>query len=201
MSPSSFNPMTSGQMTKFYELFVAALRKSNLPNEQTQEVLERQGAILADECVALLRKRVEAISNLILRHAIGNRNHTPEKALKATGRRQYVTDSVVKAMPRGATAEADVYFFKLGRYVSDDDLEKEYALCGLRPTDPYLLAAINEADPAFADDHPNGTHWKDKDGKWCYAAFYRWHGDERGVGVGRYDGDWRDNWFFAGVRK
>ena len=201
VSPSEVSPITSGQIAKFTDLQTAALRKSGLPSEQTQQVLETHGAALADGFVAEVRRHVEAVSNLIIRHAIGNRKHTPEEALKATGRQQYVTDSVVKAMPRGESAETDIYFFKFGRYVNDADLDKEYELRGLKPVDPYALAAVNEADPAFADEHPNGTHWKDSDGNWCYAAFCRWLGGERNVFVDRSVGVWDDYWFFAGVRK
>jgi hypothetical protein len=91
-------------------------------------------------------------------------------------------------------------FFKLNRYVSDADLDKEYELRGLKPADPYSLAAVNEDDPAFADDHPNGTHWKDGDGNWCYAVFRRWF-DERDVFVSRDGNGWDDGWWFAGLRK
>ena len=104
-------------------------------------------------------------------------------------------------MPRGEGDEAEVFFFKLGRYVNDADLEKEYELRGLKPADPYSLAAVNEADPAFADDHPNGTHWKDKSGNWCSARSYQWGAGERCVNVYRYDFDCFDYCFFAGVRK
>ena len=70
---------------------------------------------------------------------------------------------------------------------------------GPNPADPYSQAAVNEADPAFADGHPNGTHWKDVNGKWCFVAFGRW-GDGRKLGVGRGN-DWGGSCWFAGVRK
>ena len=79
-------------------------------------------------------------------------------------------------------------------------MEKEYELRGFKPADPYLLAADNEADPAFADEKRNSTHWKNAKGKWCLAAFDRWYYG-RGVRVGRGDGDWSDGWWFAGLRK
>ncbi|MFA5942775.1 MAG: hypothetical protein WC798_03860, partial [Candidatus Paceibacterota bacterium] len=113
---------------------------------------------------------------------------------------QYTDADVVAEMPKGEGAEANVVFFKLGRYISDDDLEKEYEMRGLVPVDPFALAAINEADPAFADEHPNCTHWKDKNGKWCYTVFRRW-GDDRRVRVGRSDGGWGGGWWFAGSRE
>lgn len=42
------------------------------------------------------------------------------------------------------------------------------------------------------------TQWKDADGKWCYATFYRWFG-KRFVNVYRYDYGWDDDWSFVGV--
>ena len=200
VSPS-VNSITAGQIGKVCDLLTAALRKSGLQSEPMQQVLESQGGALADEFVIAVRKRVEAVSNMIIRHAKVNRNRTTQQVLDATGRKQYTDSKVVKTMPKGEGDEADVFFFKLGRYVSDADLEKEYELRGLKPADSYSLAVINEADPAFADDHPNGTHWKDANGNWCYAAFYQWSDDERYVIVDRFDDDWDDYWFFAGVRK
>lgn len=192
--------ITAGQISKIYDVLVAALQKSNLPSEETQQVLEHQGADMADEFVASLRKRVEAISDTIIRHVTVNRKRSPQEAITATGRNKYLNDSVVASMSKGEGDEIDVFFFKLGRYISDSDLDKEYELRGLKPADPYALAAVNEADPAFADDHPNCTHWKDENGNWCYVAFNRWN-DERDVGVHRNDREWRDPWWFAGCRK
>lgn len=192
--------ITAGQISKIYDVLVAALQKSGLPSEETQQVLESQGGILADEFVAMLRKRVDAISGMIIRHVTVNRKRSPQEAIIATGRNRYLNDSVVASMPKGEGDETDVFFFKLGRYISDSDLDKEYELRGLKPADPYALAAINEADPTFADDYPNCTHWKDENGSWCYGAFSRWDG-VRLVGVDCYDDAWDDYWWFAGCRK
>ena len=201
VSPSATNSITPGQIGKIQELLGAALRKSGLQSEPTQLVIEQQGDALVAEMVATVRKRVEAVSSMIVRHAKANRNRTPQQVLDATGRKQYTDSKVVKAMPKGEGDETDVHFFKLGRYVSDADLEKEYELRGLKPADPYSLAAVNEADPAFADEYPNGTHWKDASGNWCYAAFDQWYDGERLVDVSRLDDDWNDFWWFAGLRK
>lgn len=201
MTPSA-TTITSGQVGKLCDLLTAALRKSGLPSEPVQQVLESQGDSLISEFVAAVRRRVEAVSDLIVRRVEVNRVRAPHKALKATGRRQYITEDVVVAMPRGEGEEAEVCFFKLGRYVSDDKLAEEYELRGLNPADPYSLAAVNEDDPTFADEHPNSTHWKDADGKWCYAAFNRWHAERNvNVHVHRRDHDWDDAWWFAGLRK
>jgi hypothetical protein len=139
-------------------------------------------------------------SQMITRHILVDRTLSPEQVLEATGREQYTDRDLVKGMPRGSGKEIDVYFFNIERWICGDDLEKEYEQRGLIPADPYALAAVNIADPAFADDHPNGTHWKDTAGKWCFAAFARWN-RERGVSVDRYVDGWYGIWWFAGVRK
>jgi len=143
---------------------------------------------------------LEVMSDMIVRRVRVDRTRTPQEALDATGRRQYTNRNVVAAMPHGDGEEVEVFFFNLGHYVSDDKLEEEFALRGFVAADPYTLAAVNEADPAFADDHPNTTHWKVSSGKWCYAVFNRWS-DERRVFVHRVVYDWRGPWWFAGLRK
>lgn len=200
MTPSD-EGITLGQIGKAQELFGAALRKSGLPSTAVQHVLEKQGAVLAEEWLAVLRKRVEAVSNTIVRHVRVDRTRTPEEALDATGRRQYVDSAVVAGMPRGEFEEVDVYFFKVDRFVNDADLEKEYATRGFVPADVYTCAAVSADDPAFADTRPYGTHWKDADGRWCFATFSRWDDDERSVHVGRSGDRWVGLWWFAGVRK
>ncbi len=124
---------------------------------------------------------------------------SPAEVLDATGRTQYIDKAVVAAMPWGQVEE-ELFFFKFGRYVTDAELDKEYELRGLKPVSPYSLAKVNEDDPAFADTHPNGTHWKDTEGRWCFATFGRCSGG-RGVDVRRFDRGWGDGWWFAGVRK
>lgn len=192
--------MTDGQIENLVAKLRDAVRKhrSEFPKDLVQDVLGVEN--LGMELLEPFRKRLEAISDLIVRHVKVNRGRTPQEALKATGRNLYVNDTVVATMPRGEGEETDVYFFKLNRYISDADLEKEYQLRGLAPADPYSLAAVNEADPAFADERPNGTYWQDGDGKGCFAAFRRW-GGERHVYVDPNDNAWNDNWWFAGLRK
>ncbi len=204
-SPSkAVTEMTAGQIGKAQELLGATLRKhaSELPSELVQVVLEQEGDALQAEFLAVVRKRVENRANTIIRVVTVNRNRTPQQVLDATKRAQYTIESVVLTMPSNGTGvekNVTMEFFKLDHDVSDDELQREYEKRGLAP-DPYAQAAVNKADPAFADEHPNGTHWKSADGKWCFVAFRR--GDsERNVFVGRIDCDWNDDWWFAGVRQ
>ena len=200
MDETMIASMTDGQIENLVDKLRAAARKhrQEITSETVQLVLGVEN--LGMEMFAVIRGHVERVSNMIIRHVRVNHTRTPQEALDATGRVQYKDRDVVATMPRGEDDEVEVHFFKLGRYVSDADLEKEYELRGLKPADPYSLAAVNEADPAFADEHPNGTHWKDANGKWCYIAFFRWDGERR-VDFYRDDLDWFDVWWFAGLRK
>jgi len=192
--------ITAGQIGRASDRFSERCRvnASSLPKDTVQVVLEDEGDALAQEMFEVFRTRIERRANTIVRRVKVNRNRTPQQALDATGWKQYTDAAVVAGMPRGAGEEAEVFFFKVGRYVSDVDLEKEYTLCGLVPADPYSLAAVNEADPAFGDTHPNGTHWKNADDKWCFAMFFHWS-VERLVFVSRRGLDWDADWWFAGL--
>ena len=86
-------------------------------------------------------------------------------------------------------------FFTIGKYLTEEQLQKEYDARHLLPANPYDLAEYMEV---HQDEDWKATQWKDNDGKYCCAAFNRWD-DGRGVDVRRRDGDWRGGWSFAGV--
>ncbi len=203
MTPSKTT--TAGQIDKAVANYRALLEKhsGDFNTDAVQMVLGQSE--LAGEQFAVFRRRVEAVSNLIVRKVPVNRNRSQQEALDATNRVQYTDGKVVDAMPKGEGDEAEVVFFKpdlsqRNDFISDDDLEKEFELHGLKPADPISVAAVNEADPAFADEKPHGTHWKDAEGNWCFATFDRWR-DGREVRVDRDGSGWMDRWWFAGVRK
>ncbi|OGG62585.1 hypothetical protein A3C19_01235 [Candidatus Kaiserbacteria bacterium RIFCSPHIGHO2_02_FULL_54_22] len=199
--------ITDGQIENAVGKLRDAMRKhrAELGSDVVQQVLGLEN--IGMEMFVPFRTRVEAISNLIVRHVTVNRSRTQQEMLDATSRKQYTDCKIVAVIPRGEGEEKDVFFFNPREsaydkdgYLSDENLAKEYAWFGFKP-DPYAVAAVNEADPAFADEHPNGVHFKDAYGNWCYAAFGRWRGGERRVFVGRGDGGWGDYWSFGGVRK
>lgn len=200
--------MTDKQVNKGGDVFRAVLQKHQreFPSEPAQKALGAKG--LATELLAVYRKYVEMFTDMIVRCVSVNRALTPQQVLDATGRKKYVNTEVVASMPKGEGEKAELVFFKPDSsaydengLISDDDLEKQFESHGLKPCDPYSLAAYNAENPAFADEHPNSTHWKDSEGKWCYAAFSRWGGAERVVRVHRGDGGWNVRWWFAGLRK
>lgn len=131
-----------------------------------------------------------------------DRTISPQDALYRTGRMQHVSPVVVAAMPGSSRGveEVEVVFFALRRRVDEEELKGEYLRRGLAPADPYVLAAVNAMDPAFAAGSPNGTHWKNAEGTWCWMTFTSRMG-EHGVKVECSYEVWPSDFWFAGVRK
>ena len=194
---------TADQLNQiFHEMWKPRIIARELTRDEAQALITSGGQYVpimnqaADLLVDLVRS---GSTNTSVRTFTCNRTRTPEEAINATGRAQYVGKKGVANMPTEGPEKGEMTFFKLGRGISDAALAKEYEARGLEP-DPYAQAAVNEADPAFADEHPNGTHWKQADGGYNFLMFYRWN-DERVVGCDRRGGDWLDDWWFGGVRK
>lgn len=197
--------MTDGQIENAVNKLRDAMRKhrSLVTSDVAQQVLsvENLGMIMLTPFL----ERAKAVPGTIVRTVKVNRIRSKQEAIEATGRAQYTDQEVVDSMPKGEGDEVEIVFFKpdLSKrkgFISDDDLEKEFDLRGLKPADPISVAAVNEVDPAFADDKPHSTHWKCVKGNWHCATFSR-RNDERDVYVNRYDIGWSDVWWFAGVRK
>jgi hypothetical protein len=122
---------------------------------------------------------------------------------QATQRVQNIRESVLDTAPmgQGLPEEVELHYFCLGRDVSDDDLAYEYDYRGLIP-DPQAQATDNEIDPAFADEYPNATHWKNSKGQWCSITFYRLlHDRYIGAAVHGCSSIWHGSWWFAGRPK
>ncbi len=119
--------------------------------------------------------------------------------LELTKRDLYIDEDVLSSAPSGVRGE--LVLFTVGKYMTDDELEKEYVLRELEPATIELIADFDVKNPTQIDEKKYvGTHWKDAKGNWCYAAFSRWDGRRR-VGVYRSDDDdWNVCWWFAGVR-
>ncbi len=146
------------------------------------------------------------MTDLMIHRVRVNRSRTAQEAINATGRRQFTDTNVVHDMPKGEGDEVDIVFFKpepeeytSPGHISDEDLEKAL-LRRNYANDPLAVVAVNEADPALADERPHATHWKDSKGNWCYATFRHWD-DGRGVRIYSGLGGWDSHWWFAGVRK
>ncbi len=192
MTPSK--EMTRRQIDKAVANYRALLEKHapEFASATVQVVLGQPE--LAREQFAVLRARVEAQGEIIIRRVRVDRTRTPMEAINATGCNKYVDDDVVVTMPQGEGDEVDVYFIPTRRFIPVAEVPAFLAQYGLVP-DPRAQAAVNEADPTFADKYSNGTQW----GENCCLTFRRCDDDERRVRCGRSGGGWNDNWFLSGV--
>lgn len=198
-TPMTTSGMTDAQINRACEIFRAKLTKhaSELPSDAVQQVFGDSS--LPKEWLASLLTRVEAVSELIVRHVRKDPSRTNEAVIKATGSTEYVNKDALATMPRGGNEEEDIVFFPIKRTASPSEVAAAYNRHNLEP-DPEGVAKVNEDDPAFVDQHPNACQWQDDQGRWTCATFDRWH-DGRSVVVGRDDDDWDDFWWFGGRRK
>lgn len=212
MSPSGEKMIgiTDGQINKAVETFRAALLKhrSDLPSEATQQVLgiNNLGMAITEQFRKYVQLRVETLRTMFVRRVFVNRDRTSQEmlhAMKWSGFScPYVDPTLLHAMPRGEGDEVEVVFFRLWYSVKEADLKKEYKILGLKPADPYSLAAVNEVEHNFAYEHDSGTYWKDAQGNRGCITFKGHPADGRKVSVfKRGDAHWdRDHWF-AGINK
>ena len=143
MTPSE-NRITPGQIAKINEVLGAALRKSDFEIEHVQIVLTAPGNDLANELLAVVRRRVRLISNMIVRHVHVERDRSPQEMLDLTQRKQWIDrQEYVDHMPHGFSDEVMLCYFQLERwehrsvnYVNSQDLKKAYERRNLT-VDPY----------------------------------------------------------------
>lgn len=195
--------MTEEQIVRAQKLFGAELRRhrKEFPEEVVEAVLTQKRAVVQAEFLSIFRKFIKLWSNIIVWTVLVKYGRTPQEAINATDcYARFINDINVKIPGGGGKKRrVTVIFFRVGKCLDDDNLEKEYKNRGLIPADPYALAAVNEANPDFAYTHHNGTHWKDDNGNWCYIFFKRSWG-ELHVQARCYNKKiWERYWWFAGV--
>lgn len=125
-----------------------------------------------------------------------NRKSTIKELLKILNYKEWLDQSVLATLKNEGEKEVELEFFKLDKYVSISELQKEYESRNLSPdlgaTIQYLIK-----NPKVLDEKKYiGVQMEDNK----YATFSR-HVDERGVYVYQNVYDWRGGWWFAGVRK
>ena len=197
MTPST-HPMTPGQIEKATSQYRSLLLKhqAELGSEAAQLVLG-QPEYVAD-LVEVLRKRVRLLSDSISCRVSVDQTRSPIEAITATGCRKYIAPRVANTMPRGADGTVRLFLFKAKHPPGHPDLDKEYEVRGLVPANPYSLIALNENNPRFLDDYPNGTFWKGISGNRNHIAFCRSYGQrcvfvgDGGISPGSY-------WWIVGV--
>jgi len=203
--PEEVTLATGEQIEHIMDMWRRRLKGRNVTLAEANYIIQNGGQYLPtmDKAADVLVDQVRSdMQNTTVRMVCNiRRNRNAQQVINDTGRAKYVTDEVAATMPVGhGPEEVELVYFRLGRVVYADELEREYEARGLTP-DPQAQAADNEAYPAFADGHPNGCYWN-RDGKvHSYLTFSRWSDGRRHVYCYRDGHRWFDYWWFAGVRK
>jgi hypothetical protein len=108
-----------------------------------------------------------------LRTVAVNYDLPPEEVLGSVGRQQNLNPEVVAGMPRSGKGiqTVTVEFYEIWPSDTDAQLAEDFAQLGY-VSNPYAVARVNEVFPGLADYHPNGAHWQDNQGRWCYLAYF-----------------------------
>ncbi len=142
------------------------------------------------------RPLVRKVSNI-------QRTLSGAQAIFGANRILFVDPDIVDTMPTDGPDEVELHYFALDGLATDEELALEFQRRNLRP-DPRAQAADNEQNRSFADSCPNGGHWKNTKGEWCYFACTT-EGARRVVFCGRADDprnlnrQWNTAFRFAGV--
>lgn len=98
------------------------------------------------------------------------RAREPKAMITAVGCAQLTNSTILSSIPRCEGKYVNVEFFNLDKNVSPEDILLQYQSRDLTP-DPYAQAAVNEAEPTFAEKYPNLTCWEDERYNLCYLFF------------------------------
>jgi hypothetical protein len=93
-----------------------------------------------------------------------------QRAIDMTHRRQNINPAVVSAIPIDREGWFNVHLFQGVQQTSNVNLAMEYDRRGLLSY-PLAQIALNRADEVLARKYPNVTHFKDRNGQWCYVAY------------------------------
>jgi len=213
---SKITKITVNQIDKAVGAYRALLEKNSreLGFEAMQSILG-QPTRFANEILAAFHRCVKMNSDMFVLRVPVNRTLGAQETLDATGRHRYTntynedTDrEIINSMAKGEGKEVEVFFFDIGGrrdYISHSYLEREYEFRGLKPADPYSLAAVNKANPKLADENSNFTYWKGVRGRLCSIDF-TFNGI---MSVGIFSrrakmwgtNGWKKKCWFAGLRK
>lgn len=122
---------------------------------------------------------------------------TLKQKIEEKGYKFYGNEDILNTSPE-VKGKYTLELFTVGKYISYDELEKEYISRSLIPADMYHLLKMDNS--ILDEKRSSGTHWKNTEGNLCFSTFHRWD-DDRNVNVRRYDDGWNGRWWFAGLRK
>jgi hypothetical protein len=192
------NLITDGDIEKLLTLIGAELRKSGLDSSAIKKVLRFHQISIQKDIVQVIARYQSLFRGFVERSVTMGVGHLPMQAIKATQRKLFLNESLIKSIPKSGAGIRKVTFFHLGRTIGNDALSHEFDIRGLRP-DPIAQCMVNQEDPEFADFNPNCTIWKNEGGEWCYLAFNTLNFNLRRVYLARSIAPWNAEWWYGGV--
>lgn len=179
---------------------ITELRNKRIKPGTAKHVLEMDEGVLFKKLVSIVIDFMEVAVRMTYKIVTVDFERAEDEFNRAIQYKSHHANyEVIREMPKGIGGRTKIYFFKVGREISHDDLELEYASRGLVPVDPYSLTVVNECDIFFVEDHPNMTHWKFND-RWCVASFSKL-GAQRYVDVDYANHTLGSKWWCAGILK
>lgn len=173
--------ITDQQISTLQGILAEALRGSVLHKDSIQRVIDEHAPAVASNLLSIIKKQVEAIEKVLVFRVTVDRTRLPqtlwrslnEVGISATylgGHTSLIR--ILEEMPRDGENEVDVFLVHFDRFVYPKDLQTELDLYGLKPADPYSLAALMRTNPGLiAEKCLIATQWKNKDGDWCHMEF------------------------------
>ncbi len=209
-NPMTTSPkMTRRQIERMLELFRAQLvaHGSEMASMAVQIVMGQED--FPGELLSVVKNRVAVASKISARWVKVNRGRDQPAMLKAAALEKDSVDSeVLRGMPREGGDDVQVFFFSLAKFGPEKDMDKEFAMRGLVPVDPYALGAVVEADPSFLLIRNVFTYWTDAQGERCYLTISARTADEFSTTLDGYfdcghhsPAKLPNYWTLAGVRK
>lgn len=159
--------MTLSQQGKVCDLLMAKFRKYvqlyQLSKRAAQTAIMDHGEELAQEMFELVRKRIEAHSDLVVRRVSVNRTEPLEqllKRIKTANLSDFIDEDTFFTIPKEGPVyeEIDLFFLpmKYDMTMSNaKDLLEEYGLV----LDPFAQTQFYLQDPAFAREYRHTTSW------------------------------------------
>lgn len=170
-----------------------------------KETITTIGKILKKLSLKNLKKVLEFAQSLISTVIVVkniNRSQTITEAIDATEREQYISNEVVKEMPRNKEYGDSVELKFLepnGRSRTRKEVNNWYTDNDLIADPDSLLECVTQNLDA-ADDQPLACQWKDKKGKYCYLLLDYCRLGRRVI-VDRTDHSWLDGYRIVGIPK
>ena len=188
---------TNEQVGHIQDLFGPKLR--SLPRDTAQALITNGGA-LQDRVNPVIDAVVGELTNTYI--VTVNYDLSLDELVKAVNPDyKYIgdDDSDVPRLGTGIRA-VEMVLFQEGHRLSQQELDVVMAKHPDLVFDPRATLALGAQMPDLQRKKPYATTWKDKKGRY-HSLYLNERDDERPLLVFQADGDWRDRWSFAAVRK